>query len=659
MESESAHFVNGLLNHKRFLRFNKFLDGLLVVSYHFTSTQISDNTLRCQTDKWRENRRPLLSLVISDNHDKKTTKCVEQFQHSVDILRDGISNVFGTSRLRTLEIPSADTGNIALNAKQHIDLFKWSRVLIYLGYLADFCYESDYLVSLPMLENALMRLRKEAQSTPEFKNFVQLSDSDRYSHLSNDIGDIIANDALLEYLSILISLDGTMTPDRVPLPNEVSLWSRVIQARLEKLGLFDGNVGDPYGKDTERSLIMLARYISRTDFMSGLMVMPVEPFMITRAENADRLIELLSLSDQKGFLVFFDPFHDQSETIVSWPRSHFGEWLVAKNHMSRRRRYCPSNTLFREDFPIHGDRSPEHIFSDGPNRLGLRLIQIKMAQLGFYDGFIDGHFSEESRNALYNLVYSFGYDAQNIVVPLDSGYFYIDLRYLAQNIFSAGRADVASNPDELRELRTEAEDAVSRLVRLPTLAATEGGLPNFLVRTGKLMLPMRRIVQTAISALACGLKRIPRVIERGLGPLVAVFHTVTEGARKAFRLVTLSARPWMHFAIGVPVVTYATDHSEEISIVTHFGVDRDTIVFVHAGTTTQELIRHCKDIRVLLRDLTTSLRIATRIASVPLKFSAGPFAWVQIAFDFAAFFRRLLADVIPTAVEADSRIGVV
>jgi peptidoglycan hydrolase-like protein with peptidoglycan-binding domain len=517
-----------------------------------------------------------------------------------------------------------------------VQMKNFRRLLEELEYIdtRDNCFCLEHTIDAPSYP---IQFYIESLACPEFHYYTAFALGTQNHFLLTTIKQIVVFNTFVDYICSLLSFDGTFMLQRIPLPNEVSLWTRILHRRLDTLGLFEGNIPDPYGKNTERALLSLVECTTKLDVLDKKVIMNVEPFMVARSESADLLIQYLCMREPSLSLVFFElvPERLPPTNPLDFKRSRGNR--IAEKPISvddKALLTCP-------DFPKCESRQQiewlHKAYSEKSNRLGRRLLQIKMAQIGFYDGFIDGYVGPRTRNGLCGMSEAYGFSMDDILRSLGYGYCEIDLVFLTENVFLLDQTLSLKNANILFELGAKAEAAVSRLIYRFHPKVLQSVLATSAKKQNEMTFPSTRIIKTAVGALIHGFVHMPRLVERGIRPLCMVLKTAINGAKLAIELGNKSLEAWRHLIIGLPIITNKDRNPNRIAVITHFELNCNAIVFAVSGVNSDELHRHRAQVHRFSEGVSTALKIVSVFAKFPLKMLNGAFGWVRFAFEFITF----------------------
>ena len=484
-----------------------------------------------------------------------------------DLVEDHVT----TAPEEAAEIP-ADARDVVF-----FDEDNWRQVLTDLAY----CDAPE----APVLP-ALARFASDAAADPALAGFsdaiaalTALTDRGAPAPADN----LLAIDALLDTLAALLSLDTgqlPLAPDGGrPARGDTLVWSRIVQARLDRLGLLlHTGVGKPWGPEDEQALLRLLRMIARPRVLNadGQDITPappndgiardIPPFpwgdndvagfnrlqsllsapatpesdreiavalraLIRLSGDADQMIDRMRDRDPGGYLVARssafpgnrDAFPDRLRVgadgyFVNAPLISFAGALG--RHAGSRR---PTGRLARPLFP-----DPDEAADHPSNRFALRLVQIKLWQRGHYDDAIDAVVGPNTIAAITEAVEIYGGESVGSVLPdvlrrLGDGRLAINLHGLDVLVFSADR--VAEAAEGAADTVAEAASDIVRR-RAPTdplEAADRADAPDLRedVRTarrgflGRLRNGTRRVFRTAGRIM----RSVSVAVRRGLSNL--------------------------------------------------------------------------------------------------------------------------------------------
>lgn len=499
-----------------------------------------------------------------------------------------------------------DPGRIAA-----FDEGNWREVLFDLGYLAAF---EDPLAA------ALGQLVAEGADNPALSalsgGLEALSE-----HVQRGVldprDDFDAIGALLEALASLLALEGLPgsgeQPTGRPGMGELSLWSRVVQARLDRLGLLlHSGVGAPWGREDE---LALCRLVHAFSFRSGAEVTPEDVFApggtdwIQLSGNAAALIKELRARDPGGYLVA------KSNTLPGL-RDTFSSLLkigtdglftsaplirvapaIARDGRSPR----PSGGIAR---PMFDD--PEQASRDLGNKLGLRLVQIRLWQRGHCGGSLTDRFDERVYEAIVEAMEIYGDDSVGLGLPdvlrkLGDGLVAVNIHGLDQIVFQAeipdatldeADVDIAEDLSSIVHARAPAEPRIgAEIEETPELREDAANArPGFFGAIRRGFRTVGRVMRSVATAVRRGVARMLTVVDRLLSPIRDAIALALDQIRRVRRLLYDALQSWRIFLFGRPLVIGRPDLGY---VAVRFSLDRDAQI-LNLNDPTQEVLKAFK-----------------------------------------------------------------
>jgi len=431
----------------------------------------------------------------------------------------------------------------------------------------------------------------------------------RHGPASTD--DLFAVDALLEVLRALVSLqpdpDGTHPAADRPFAGEVTVWSRIVQSRLDRLGLLlHTGVGHPWSAEEDLALMRLDRLLAAPGATLGGGGEPDLDALVSLSGDVDAMISRLRARDPGGFLVarsaafpgnrdaFYERLRINTEGFFSTaPLIRFAPALAWSTREDGR----PEGRIAQ---PLHD--SAEAALADPANRLGLRLVQIKLWHAGFYGDRIDAIVGPNTISAILESAEIFGRQTLGEVVPdilrrLGEGEIAINLHGLDALVFSAEMRAVPEEQEAGDLLISTASDIVLERATEDALAARDperaapplrpdvragtGGLLARLKREGsRLLRSVGQVFRSVSAAIRRGLNNMAMAVDRMLTPVRDVLTLAFEQIERARSLVFWALRSWRTFVFGEPVAVGADGRG---FVTARFSIDRDArLLFINA-----------------------------------------------------------------------------
>lgn len=500
----------------------------------------------------------------------------------------------------------------------------WRRLLIELAYLPD---------DETALEIGLSFFLQEAQNDPAFREYSAAlrALSDIAARGDADPGDdLFAVDTLLEALSDSLNFSvgnsEVEIANRVPGMGEVSVWSRIVQSRQNRLGtLIDTAVGHPWGEEELLSLHRLNRLLGGP--LGSVSTTKVEE-LVHLCGNADAMIARLRARDSGGFLVAKSgSFPGRRDTFYRRLRvgtdSYFSAAPLINLSPALRRVKIDGKLTHRIAKPIHSDSETACV--DPSNKLGLRLVQIKLWQLGYYDDSIDAIFGPNTISALLEALEIYGGATLSevrldVIRRLGGGKIAINLHGLDKLIFSASNESVLSTEEKVEfvaqatiqiveQRAPEAPSSTASFLDAPPLRvdAREG----FLMRIGRRVRGLFRTAGQALRSLAAAVKRgvqnMVVAVDRMLSPVRSALRAAFSQIDKVWSLLALVFRAWRTFFFKSPLTI---GDQEEGFVTVQFSMDQDVRVLLINDPSDRVLEAYRKVTMRLYRMIRLSLHAA-------------------------------------------------
>ncbi len=523
------------------------------------------------------------------------------------------------------------------------DVPTWRTVLIDLGYLDENATDPTSPILDETFNDAFNRFREELLATPELRPYRDSILARAGDAPTPDM--LMAQEALLEHLSELLSLDDTApAPDRVPDQGEVSVWSRIVQARLARLSLFQEMVGEPYGLSTEMAFAGLFRATTTIPATQITRVQVSAP-LVARSGKADALLDLLELRDSNNpnripFSVFLAPARQtpRQAFMATLSVDQFGNFSGGSLVRTRLTDSGPGSAVRRSITP--GD-----VFRTAWNRLSLQLVQIKLWQAGFYEGYIDGVFGLKTLDALFSAVGHFGLNEDDACLSLGDGYFALNVRYLRIHLFPMLRSGDALETDMNDDtvIQTTVDAIRDAEAAAPSLRAPARPRDERERRSGwrRVFRSIGRFFRTVVSAVVRGVRRVADAVQRTIiKPIADAIRLAVDAARRAVRAIAISIGQFLRFVLGLPIATPREDEGDP-KIVTVFQLDRDCISIVSQDAEWEDHRLHRTRIARLTAGLEFAFAVVGNAAFIAQNAVLGFYGWIRIALRLGRLLIRL------------------
>ncbi len=503
----------------------------------------------------------------------------------------------------------------------------WWRLLTELAYLPD-CETA--------LDVGLSCFLQETQNDPAFREYSAaleaLSDIAARGEVDPS-DDLFAVDALLEALveslSFAVGTSDVEIAGRLPNMGEISVWSRIVQARQDRLGtLLNTAVGCPWSEEDLLSLRRLNRLLGGQ--LDAVFTTNMEE-LVHLCGNADAMIARLRARDPGGFLVaksgsFPGPRDTFYRRLRVGTDSYFSAAPLINLSPALQRVRIDGELTHRIAKPIHGDG--ESAWVDPSNKLGLRLVQIKLWQLGFYDDSIDGIFGPNTISALLEALEIYGGAALSVVRldfirRLGNGQVAINLHGLDKLVFSASKEWVPSAEEKagfvaqagaqiVEKKALEAPSSSAFFLEAPTLRVD--ARKEFLSRVGHrargLFRSAGQALRSLVPAVKRGLQNMVLAVDRVLGPVRSALRAAFSQIDKVRSFLALAIRTWRTFFLKAPLTI---GDQEEGFVSVQFSLDQDVRVLLFNDPSDRILDAYRKGTGRLYRTMRLSLNAGITI----------------------------------------------
>ena len=421
----------------------------------------------------------------------------------------------------------------------------------------------------------------------------------------------------------------------------VSLWSRTLHYRLETIGLYTAAPDTPVGPKTLRALRRLDNLLDPGRTTASGLTLRSLPVILRDHGKATGDIE--TLLNRFNETLGVDPlvFHDATSDWAAM--ASFRSLVVsAQTREFDNLSANPFRGLFSDAEEPTFDGTVEDRAADEECRFGMQLIQVALWSAGYYEGRLDGFWQALSHSALRDLAMDRDDKSGHILLSLGGGYFALNPFTAAALLFSARPETVAL---------TEAEFVAAELQGDRSLVPPpeKRGFWNRLKSGFRRAIDLGRRVLTGAASVARaigdsirrGVRAIGRRVGRALEAVGGVFAFLYRGARDVVRAIRRGVRPFLHFAVGLPVVT--ADEDGRPLAMTDNDFDRDTLFWISPHATAEQIERHTGLIQRLTRALDFTLSFIVEIIDLARTAATltTPLGWVGLAFKLVGILRRL------------------
>jgi len=519
------------------------------------------------------------------------------------------------------------------------------------------------------------RLFSEALETPEFRETLGRPNSAKHGEW-----DEIGAEALYEMLAELLSFDGGPQARAVfcrrPENGERSVWSRVVKARFRRLGIDHGSAPEqPWDDEDNDALRWLAQLIIGTEKHAGELLRTDEwDVMVPSDYSSPDEDDWIAISGDGRMML------DMLRTNPTWR----DRWFVARSAVDTRLQPVNPNKLeittkgeFRKRRGLFADHNPRAMrpdlqITDDGNRLGVRLIKIRLWQLGYYEGDLATNTFSGDVLGLFDSLReadeleidekSSGQQVPRnlFLAKFTDTSFAINPHYLHYKILK--RIDVAiEDQAEIPDEEMYANIALARLSEADTndLRTANQSLSQRQQRSQppRLFRTPLRMIRLAYRAVQRGLDRAGLAIRELVAPLRNLVLAPVAAFRRLATALTAAMRQFAHFIAGVPVGSGALpgETGRLSAVLTRFSGDRDaeTAVIGDPADWPKLMEEH----RDTIRSLTNSLKIGLKLCVTVVNLLVSPFGFlklVPLAFSLLGVIRRAISlrtgqPALPTA----------
>lgn len=451
-----------------------------------------------------------------------------------------------------------------------------------------------------------------------------------------DLGDEATGSAPAELraLKACATLEGEVRLTRWPVAGERSLASRIALFRLRLYGLDNHGPGEPMPATCGPVLQERARALS-----PDREPMPPHELVNWLGDLRGLTVELIARLGG-AFVVLAQPDEAKAK------KADFEEVEYLANRGGRRIQVL----------------RPDHPASAILNRLVVRVLQVRLWTLGYYDGMIDGSWRKLSGEAIRAFAADYELGAYRELVGAVASRRVVLNAAKILRVFSSqvdavaertGRAGIDAVVAEAAE--KGGEPFWAALAQVHATSQEDSAAPRYrydardnLVATGPdvrrsryfgwrgIFAAFGRFLRRAgelVRRVAAALRRQTR---RFLGLVRNVARYVVDATRVAVRVAALGLQRLRCWLTGMPVVT--TEGGAGVATVWQH--DFDTINFVSAGCPPAVLKRHGRVLDWMQRSLAVLLRVGLRIAQLLLSLGN----WLLFAWRALVLVREVLRE---------------
>lgn len=447
-----------------------------------------------------------------------------------------------------------------------------------------------------------------------------------------------AADDLFDMVAQALTLRPVM-PAALPAHGECSLRSRILQAQLASLGARTRPVGLPIDADDDLELISVYCWLEPPDAFPGpALLAQVNSgardaallVVLQRVTDADRMIAALLDRDPHGFLVAASPMFralpEADADVFTDDQGGFVEQPHGLGALFHPGDGDPPRALLTVAFG--GD--PDQAMQDNGNRLGLRLVQLKLRRLGLYAGPIDALFGPATWNAMIGVGGLIEPNAAfDGLLPalrvLPTGrHVALSLRYLVRNALAASTA----TPETLAALLQQQDEATLAQSFAGLLAAESAPQPGLSAPpapdTGApgFFRSFVDVVHRVFEAIRDGLHQVGHFVAELFSPLMDLLRWARQVAARLVRLLRQAFAPVNHLILGEPFGNAA--------IASKVWPDRDVVTFAAPHADPALVQQHLDQVRQETRMLAWAGRVLGVALRLILDGVTGPVGWVHL-----------------------------
>lgn len=445
--------------------------------------------------------------------------------------------------------------------------------------------------------------------------------------------------AALRALKACATLEGEVTLARWPEAGRTTLASRIALYRLRLYGLTDVEPGVALPLTEEAKLLEKAR-----DLMANRPALPAY-------ELINRLGNLPTMTDE----------------LITWVDNRFV--LLATREQAAAAHLEETRLLDTNGRTTIKLLSRSNAGACALNGLTLRVLQVRLWTLGYYDGVIDGDWKGLSERSLLDFAHDFELERTRTWIGATAdGCVVLD----ATKVLRCFRSEVDAVAERTeREAidaalagaerggdgafwKTLAEAREADLANAAAASYSYDGEDNVVAR-GENVRRVRYFGWRGIFAAFGRLLRkggdfVRRVIEaagaavrRLSGLLRSIARYVADATRVAVRVAALGVQRLKCWLAGTPVVTFGEAHL----VATFWQRDFDTVNLVAAGAPAGLLERHAQVLDWMQRSLEAMLRVGLAITQALLALGN----WLLFAWRALLVVRQILREVADPSLQ--------
>jgi hypothetical protein len=443
-------------------------------------------------------------------------------------------------------------------------------------------------------------------------------------------------DQAFDRLAQALRLEGDPLVRSVPARGAEGLAVRILQAQLVLLGASAAPVGRPFSQDDDFALISVSRWLrvpgdprsirEQLQLDGGRRSEVLQPVLAQLDLRV--LTQALIARDPTGFLVApasgMGPAEDGP--IRTLPDGTFPERqnLLERLFVGQQEVDPP---LLETAF----DGDPRRMAEDNGNRMGLRLIQLRMQQSGFYDTTIDGLFGRRSWSALAAAAQREDVAGGPIevfaacfrVLPGEA-YAAVSLKFLDATVL---RDAAPMSEADLRKLLGEDEANAlvvdqDRLLKAEEHARLVAPPPQDPSPVVGVFRSVGRVIAGAVDAIRGFFRSVGSLVERMFEPIADLLAWLRRKARQIVEMLARLVAPLRRLVFCEP---WGDD-----KVLSRIAPDRDTVLFVDRGASSDVVAGHLAELARHSFILRTTGRILGLIVRVAVSAVGGPAGWVAI-----------------------------